>query len=428
MQKSKSASQAGEVVTPVLEIAYALGRYYRTATDWVKPTIDQVIDPIAIVVGANMVLSIAVFYAGTEIIQPFFIGISDGQPYSFIERHTWIKFIFKFVMYCYIYGFTNLVVILPTAKRLFKRRSVPSWKNHLKTWAILFIGLFAWTSGGVKQDYNRIKWRVLKADGFFDTIGAVFDPNNFKTIDSYMSGAKTSRMARSTWEVFGYNSNKAVALEIEQECRRIRQRHITTPADISKDAAPLIKRGLIDNPAQLIYITRVIYFEGAFDAKARSLADIKEGLTGIASVIYNRYIFDTANEKAGRRRAFSGEGANLYDIVFHRAPNKYGSITWQFSAIPKNTSYFNGKRPLSLASGKINPDRALLCYEILMEVLTEKRSDNTRAALFYQNPLCVDRHNRDWKSRGLDDVAKINSHVFFRPNYLPENWRRQIET
>jgi hypothetical protein len=373
-----------------------------------------------------MALSTVVFYAGTEMIQPFFLGIFNGQPYTFIDRHTWIKFIIKTAIYCSIYGFANLAIILPAAKRLFNRRSVPSWKNHLKTWTIVSIGLIAWTSGGVKQDYNRIKWRVLNADGFFDTIGAVFDPRNFRTIDRYMSGAKTSQIAKHAWGVFGYRSNKTIAREIEHECRRIRKRHVTTPTKISKDAAPLIRRGLIDNPAQLIYITRVIYFEGAFDAKAKDLADIKAGLTGIASVIYNRYVFDQANEKSGRPRAFSNKGANLYDIVFHRAPNKYGSITWQFSAIAKNASYFNGNRPLSLASGKINPDRALLCYEILMEVLAGKRSDNTKAALFYQNPRYVDRYNRNWKSRGLDDVTTINSHVFFRPNRLSENWRNRI--
>lgn len=426
MQKSKAASQAGKGDPPSLEIINVLGSYYRTATDWVKPTIDQVVDPIAIIIAANMALSIVVFYTSTEMIQPFFLGIFSGHPYSFIERHTWIKFIIKTMMYCSIYGFTNLAIIFPAARRLFNRRSVPSWKNHLKTWAILSIGLLAWTSGGVKQDYNRIKWRVQNANGFLETIGAVFDPRNFRTIDRYMSGAKTSQIARDAWGVFGYRSNKDIAKEIDRECRRIRKKQITSPAKISKDAAPLIRRGLIDNPAQLIYITRVIYFEGAFDAKAKNLADITSGLTGIASVIYNRYIFDQANEKSGRPRAFSDKGANLYDIVFHRTLNSYGSITWQFSAIPKNRSYFNGKRPLSLASGKINPDRALLCYEILMEVLTGKRSDNTKAALFYQNPRYVDRYNRNWKSRGLDDVTIINSHTFFRPSRLSENWRNHI--
>lgn len=426
MQKTKTSNQAANGNASILEFVVALGRYYRTATDWAKPKIDQVIDPIAILVGANMVLSILVFYASTEIVQPLFFEIWDGKPYRFIDDHSWIKFIIKSSMYCSIYGFVNLAVILPVAKRLFNRRSVPSWKNHLKTWTILSIGLIAWTSGGVKQDYNRIKWRVKKADGFFNTIGAVFDHSNFRTIDRYMSGVKTNQMARHAWGVFGYRTNKAVAKEIANECRRIRKRKVTTPANIAKDAVPLIKRGLIDNPAQLIYISRVIYFEGAYDTKAKSLADVKAGLAGIASVMYNRYIFDTANEKAGRLRAFSNKGANLYDIVFHRAPNKYGSITWQFSAVPMNASYFNGKRPLTLSPGKINTDRALLCYEILMEVLMEKRNDNTKAALFYQNPRYVDRYNRDWKSRGLDDVTKINSHVFFRPNRLSENWRNRI--
>lgn len=424
--KSKAANRAKKVFFIGLKKMKALGKYYRSATDWIKPTIDKAIDPIAIFVGANMALSMVIYYAHAEMIYPALFWISDGTLYRLIDSSAWIEFIFKSIMYITIYGVANFAIIVPMASKAMQKVSRPSWTNHIKTWAIISIGIIAWTNGGIQQDYYQIKWRIKNANGFIDTIGAIFDPTNFRTIDRYVSGLKSSQMTRQAWGLFGYPSSKAIAGEIERECRRLRQRNVRTPTKIAKDAAPLIKKGLIDNPAQLIYITRVIYFEGAFDPKARSLADIKAGLTGIASVIYNRYLFDKANEKTGRPRAFSDKGANLYDIVFQRAPNNHGSITWQFSAIAKNASYFNGNRPVSLASGKINADRALLCYEILMEVLMEKRSDNTKAALFYQNPRHVDRYNRNWKSRGLDDVAKINSHVFFRPNRLSENWRNRI--
>jgi hypothetical protein len=226
--------------------------------------------------------------------------------------------------------------------------------------------------------------------------------------------------------VFGFNSNTSIAEEIQRECMRIRENNIATADDIARDAESLIREGVIDHPAQLIYLTRVVYFEGAYDPKAGSLEDIKDGLSAISSVMYNRYLFDTEREKDGRSRAFSKRGANLFDIVFHYAPNRHGGVTWQFSAIPENVSYFNGDQPLELASGKMNADRTLLCYDVLMGVLTGKRSDNTKAALFYQNPRYVDRYNRNWKERGLDEVAEINSHVFFRPSNLERSWRDNI--
>lgn len=424
--KKNAAHYAKKIFSQSLKKTKALGKYYRTATDWIKPTVDKAVDPIAIFAGANMALSIVIYYTNAEMIYPVLFWISDGKLYGLIDRHVWIEFIIKSIIYVSIYGLANLAIIFPMVVKSFKKRSRPSWANHVKTWLIISIGIIAWNGGGVRQDYNQIKWRIQMTNGFFDTIGAVLNPTNFRTIDRYMSGLKSSQMTRQAWGLFGSRSSKAIAKEIERECRRIRQRNVKTPSKIAKDATSLINQGLIDNPAQLIYITRVIYFEGAFDPKARNLADIKRGLAGIASVIYNRYIFDKANEKAGRQRVFSNRGANLYDIVFHCTPNQYGSITWQFSAVSKNASYFNGNRPLSLSSGKINADRILLCYEILMDVLTGKRGDNTKAALFYQNPSCVDRHNRNWNARGLEDVTRINSHVFFRPKRLSENWRHRI--
>jgi hypothetical protein len=400
-----------------------LGKYYRKATDWIKPTIDKVIDPIAIVVGANFALSLVIYFVNQEILQAALFTIFDGKLFNFIDRHKWIEFILKAIAYCLIYGFVNLEAVIPAALRMFKRTSVPSWKNHLKTMAIIAVAIISWNFCGVKHDFYQIKWRIKNAEGFFDTIGAVFNATNIRTIDRYMSGVKGTRIAVNAWQLFGYSSGKEIAKEIERECRRIRKSNIATPNKIANDAAILIKHGLIDNPAQLIYITRVLYFEGAFDPEARSLDDIKEGLTGIASVMYNRYLFDTGREKIGQPRAFSNNGDNLYDIVFYHAPNNKGGITWQFSAIPINNRYFNGKQHLTLSSGKMNSDRTLLCYKVLMEVLTEKRYDNTNAALFYQNPGCVDRHNRNWKQRGLNDVKKINSHVYFRPTNLSENWR-----
>jgi hypothetical protein len=223
--------------------------------------------------------------------------------------------------------------------------------------------------------------------------------------------------------LFGRDSDKSIAEDIQRECMRIRQTNIAISDTIVNDSSLLIENGIIDNPAQLVYITRVVYFEGAYDPKARSIEDISSGLAGIASVMYNRYLFDVNRERNGLSRVFSKKGGNLFDVVFHYAPNQYGGVTWQFSAIPDNVSYFKSNQSLTLATGKMNPDRTLLCYYALVDVLTEKSTDNTNAALFYQNPSMVDHYNRNWKNRGLDDVKKINSHVFFRPSNLSDNWR-----
>jgi hypothetical protein len=207
---------------------------------------------------------------------------------------------------------------------------------------------------------------------------------------------------------------------------RIRQKNIATSDTIAGDSNFLIENGIIDTPAQLVYITRVVYFEGAYDSKARDVEDIKAGLVGITSVMYNRYLFDINRERNGLPRVFSKDGGNLFDVVFHNAPNKFGGVTWQFSAIPDNVSYFSSDQTLTLDTGKMNADRTLLCYDALIAVLMGKNPDNTNAALFYQNPSRADSHNRDWKSRGLDDVKEINSHVFFRPDNLSESWRASL--
>jgi hypothetical protein len=432
MRKSNAAAHAGDLpangkstLSGIRRLSI-IGKYYRGATDWVKPAIDKIVDPIAITIGANAALSIIIYYVLQEILQPAFYTMSGGRACSFIERHDWVEFILKAVSYCLIYGFANISVIIPVAVRLFRRTSVPSWKNHLKTWAIVAIAIFAWTRCGVKNDFDQIAGRIKTADGFFQTIGSVFSFSNIITIDKYMSGVKGTQIAVDTLLLFGRDSDTSIAEEVERECMRIRQKDIAISDAIVNDSKSLIEDGIIDNPAQLVYITRVVYFEGAYDPRARSLGDVKSGLAGIASVMYNRYLFDASREKNGLPRVFSKKGGNLFDVVFHYAPNRYGGVTWQFSAIPDNVSYFNSNESLTLASGKMNPDRTLLCYRALVDVLTERATDNTNAALFYQNPGMVDAYNRNWKDRGLDDVKKINSHVFFRPSNLSDGWRESF--
>lgn len=432
MRKASTAGHAGYMhaigksTSSIIGGVAFLGKYYRCSTDWIKPSIDKILDPLAMVVGANAALSILIYYAHKGILQSAFFTTFDWKVYSFIERYDWIEFIIKTFGYTLIYGLANISVIIPAAVRFFRRTSVPSWKNHLKSWAIIATVVIVWTRCGAQHDFDQIRWRIKTADGFFETIGAVFNITNFKTIDEYMSGAKGTQIAADAWQIFGRDSDKSIAEEVQRECVRIRQRNITIGSDIANDAQLLIKQGIIDQPEQLVYITRVVYFEGAYDPMARDLEDIKSGLAGIASVMYNRFLFDTQRERNGLPRAFSNEGDNLFDIVFHYAPNNHGGVTWQFSAIPDNTAYFNGDQALTLASGKMNTDRTLLCYDVLMEVLSEKRTDNTEASLFYQNPRYVEFRNRNWKDRGLDDVKKINSHVFFRPSNLAENWRENI--
>ena len=225
--------------------------------------------------------------------------------------------------------------------------------------------------------------------------------------------------------------------KIYKEMKRIENRKtdFSYGCDVSKEALGLIKKGIINNPEELVYLSRVVYFEGGFDKKAKNISDIDKGMEAIASVMYNRFKFDEMKTKKGEPRTFTKKGSDdVFDVAFRSGKNRFGGTTWQFSCIPDHSDYFyenEGQKgwdlyeggKLNVAVGKMNKKRANLAYQALVDVLKGKVKDPTGGALFYQNYEASDKYNKNWKKRGLEKIKEINSHDFYVPS-KNKNWRK----
>ena len=197
----------------------------------------------------------------------------------------------------------------------------------------------------------------------------------------------------------------------------------------------LIKRGLIDNPEELVYLSRVVYFEGGFDNKAKSNDDLRKGMEAISSVMYNRMKFDESQSRKGEKRTFTKkDGDDVFDVAFRHGKNRFNGITWQFSCVKDHPKYFyehEGKTnwdmyeggKLNVAVGNMDERRANIAYESVINVLFEKSRDPTKGALFYQNYAASDKHNKNWSQRGLQKTIKINSHDFYVPS-KNKDWKK----
>ena len=161
----------------------------------------------------------------------------------------------------------------------------------------------------------------------------------------------------------------------------------------------------------LVYLTRILYFEGAFDAHATTEDELRLGYDAIASVIKNRWAFDQEHKsnKFGGKKGLRGVAENDY----------------AFSCVRDNPAYFaeksfyETKNEFSLIYGQMNFSRTELAYASFVAILSETREDPTDSATFYKT--------RDipqvWEGTEAFHVhrkackrvftVRINSHEFF---------------
>jgi len=161
----------------------------------------------------------------------------------------------------------------------------------------------------------------------------------------------------------------------------------------------------------LVYLTRILYFEGAFDESATDIEEIQLGYIAIASVVKNRWEFDTMYEST----KFAGD-KGLRGVV-----EKEG----QFSCVKDNYPYFmkksfyDSKGELSLSHGQMDSDRTELAYDTLVTVLAEEADDPTRGAVFYKTKSVPqwwggrEAFYLNRKKCELNFTTRVNSHEFF---------------
>jgi len=423
----------------IVSVIKGIGKGYRGITDWAKPTIDRTLDPIFTFLGSNALLSTGIYYANKFGVQPKLDDIfGEGKAQEFFENNSIAEGITKIATYGAIYFLANRFAILPLAKRAFWSDKTPSWAGHIKTWTMIGGSLLAYYQGGIKEDVSRLKDSFVEADDFGEYVDVFTD--QFRVADKYFSGQKSTGFLEDIIEQ-GYVVKRSISKKIKNEIERIKNEdsEFEYSGQVYEDTKEFIKDGMINSPEQAIYLTRVLYFEGGWDPKAKTDDQLKEGLEGIASVIYNRYKYDTDREDNGKKRQFSRKGDNLFDLAFLHGKNKYGGTTWQFTCIRDHPEYFykhegeegwdmygNGK--LNIAVGDMDSIKTDWCYNALLNVISGNAEDNTNGALFYKNSATSDSANQNWEKRyGVKKVETINSHDFYRPKDLPDNWVDKLD-
>jgi hypothetical protein len=415
-----------------------MAREYRRILDPYKPTLDRIIDPLAVVLATNAGISAGVYLTQNKLIEPAIPSIA-----SFVDHHDYLEAGIKVAAYTAIYAGLNLGGyppltrmhrwgILPTALHISRRRTRPSRLNHATTGLILLAFGGAYILGHVRQDHLSIK-----------------------TIDDHLSGSRTAEISAKVQDgvessiesienalhVMGiYNPSKDTQ-QVEDENTTIRsarteQRQLRSDFPytdkVSKAAQDITRRGIPMTPEELVYITRVVYFEGSFDKKAgHDLTKIRKGMDGVSHVMRNRWEYDRNHQ--GKRKVFSKQGQDdPFDVVFRsdrvtrtRKGGRQVTYTlWQFTCIRDQQTYFyehKGKGQwdmyaggdLRYAVGNMNRPRADLAYQAVVDAFLGRTADPTNGSLFYKNPRASDRYNQDWERRGLERRAVINSHQFY---------------
>lgn len=193
---------------------------------------------------------------------------------------------------------------------------------------------------------------------------------------------------------------------------------------ISWDARLLMLKGYEINPEQLVYLSRLVYFEGGFDLRAKNNeSKLKKGMIAISHVLINRLNYDLKNILENKEPKFSNKSVNLYNIGFKKWKNRFNSYTYEFTCTLNEKEYFlphlgNEKfdlykdDKLNLIVGDMDSSRALLAYDCLIGSLRDIYPDPTNGALFYQNIRMSDKFNKNWK-KTKKHITKINSHDFY---------------
>lgn len=414
------------IIRRIISSTQRAGMGYRRVFDPVKPTIDKIVDSTAVFVAGNATLSALVYCANKLAVQPSLDWVLGQELLNDLAAHPTLDSFIKGGVYAGIYGYANYKVILPGCRGVLNRTTTPSWSNHLKTLALLSIAGATFFKGGVYYDVKRFHREFWKAENFQECVDVV----RTRVFDKYLSGRKIAEI---------------VSLgRLERELSRVmhRKKGFSYTDKVSVAAESLINEEMFDIPEQFVHVVRVGYFEAGYDLKAKNYKAIKEGLIGVFSVMKNRWIYDSYQQKHGKKRIFSDRNGNLFDIAFYIGNKRGGGRRHEFVCVEDkdNQDYFyeySGKKgwdmyeggKLNVAVGRMDKRRAQLALEAAIDVFSGKVKDNTNGALYYQNPSLVrDKGNkpRNWEKGGLKRTKIINSHWFYRPQSLRYNWAEKM--
>lgn len=454
----------GLLLTSMKKISHSVASGYRNLIDPIKPRLDKVVDSTALFTGLNLGLSLGIhtFNQYSHNILTSLFG-SEGISHfdQLVQSNTALEIAYKVPLYGIIYGIANFGllkniskraniftkgVIGELTKRVFKRETRPSWPNHLKTWAIAGAAAIV-LSGGISGEVSLVR-----------------------RIDNYLSGKRATEVVAQLQGVgqsfidfiqeTGYEApseeTRALAGSIDTivnasiSGKRL-NKDFPYNDRVSQDTKRINKRlGCNMSPEQIVYLSRLIYFEGGFDRKAgNNINKLRKGMEAISSVILNRYYFDNASESAGKGRYFDlrrngKREKSPFGVGFKHGKNRFGSNTWQFTCIRDHPTYFyeheedpnmsiygtdtTGNPILRVGVGKMNKERADIAYNALVDVLLGRRKDSTKGSLFYMNPRAVDKNNspEKWRKRGLTDTVTINSHLFFTYKNSGIDWQKSM--
>ncbi|MBI2147133.1 cell wall hydrolase [Candidatus Woesearchaeota archaeon] len=424
------------------------GQSYRRLADPIKPAIDKMVDPAAVFLAGNATLATGIYYARQGLAHLLGDETTDKID-DLLQSNTTLEISVKLAAYGTLFGLANWKLLRPAMRRLWKRRTMPSWRNHAKTWGIITLGGMLGYAADVGTDARRFSRELQQADSAGDYVDVLTSETNLRVLDRYLSGEKTGPVADAVinslddllqFELSPEESEQIIGEE-ERIASALSEPRFPYTDRVSQNAQQLTQQGVPVTPEQLVYLARVVYFEGAFDQKAgKDVKKIKKGMHGIASVIYNRWKYDNQYERQHGERPFSNNGkTGVFDAAFKHTKKKT-SVLWQFTCIRDHPSYFYkhpGKKgwdiyennSLQVAVGAMNRQRAELAYDALIEVLGGDAGDPTRAALFYQNKRASDKYNQNWEQRGLQRTRRINSHDFYKPDGSnPSKWTRRMRT
>jgi len=134
---------------------------------------------------------------------------------------------------------------------------------------------------------------------------------------------------------------------------------------------------------EMVFLTRIIYFEdGSFVTNLRegfSENEIRKSNEAIASVLLNRYEFDTQNNS----NKFHRKVSNGSLITYARFNNA-------FSCLKDKKKYFNSESfrdengNLTLMHSGLDQEYLKIAYTALVRVLSDEVEDPTNGALYYK--------------------------------------------
>lgn len=247
---------------------------------------------------------------------------------------------------------------------------------------------------------------TLAAGTILSLIGAA-GSSYFRGEDSKPSPIEESISVADT----GYIPTAAIREESTENKKTVDLEGCIASTQLRKDASQLNRQGYNLKPEDLVYATRVLYWEGYGDPKAKTSKDMQKGLEAIASVILNRYEFDQLHNT----NKFGGQ-QGVMGVVKRQG---------QFSCIRDRPSYFTQK---SLHDQKNNPHLYAsgmkrngldLAYNALIDILSKNKEDPTNSAVFYKT-VYVQRQWHDVPAFSLKghqfirgNTANINSHRFY---------------